>query len=499
MKATVDSHIRIATKELDSTTLEQIKSALTFANPERARAKKENLYGWRSMPPTIQLWDVRQGTLIVPRGFATDLAHGLSTKGITPVWDDKRIVAPCAIPADEVDLWEHQEEAVQAMLRVTQGIWQAPPGAGKTVAVLEAIRRAEQVSLVIVNKLEIAEQWIKRCRDFLGVEMGLIGDGEMDVRDVNVAMQQTLWAKRDELREAGFFNIFGFVCLDECHHLPATTFSDVLQRFPAKFRLGVSATPNKDKDLFPMMKTTLGKVFHKTGREELRKKGILITPSVEIVPTGFKRPFWPTHNHDPHSGNNCDFFPTCKRDQTKRVHRNNYTEVVGGISTDVARNELIALDIRREYDDGHACLVLSDRLEHLRRLRARAVELGVPEDRALMFTGEQTREERSALQELAAEGKVVLFSTVADEALDIPRLDRGFFVWPTRNQGLITQRVGRFERPHPDKADALIRHYADDVSVMKGQVRDALKVYKREGAVVRGASLLDARSRRVAV
>jgi superfamily II DNA or RNA helicase len=35
------------------------------------------------------------------------------------------------------------------------------------------------------------------------------------------------------------------------------------------------------------------------------------------------------------------------------------------------------------------------------------------------------------------------------------------FVFPQKNPGLVTQQVGRVERKHPDKLDAIIFDYAD--------------------------------------
>jgi superfamily II DNA or RNA helicase len=63
-----------------------------------------------------------------------------------------------------------------------------------------------------------------------------------------------------------------------------------------------------------------------------------------------------------------------------------------------------------------------------------------------------------------------MLSTLADEALDIPRLDRIHLVFPQRNPGLVTQQVGRVERKHPDKTDAYIFDYVDsNVGALEAQ------------------------------
>ena len=67
--------------------------------------------------------------------------------------------------------------------------------------------------------------------------------------------------------------------------------------------------------------------------------------------------------------------------------------------------------------------------------------------------------------------------------MDIPRLDRLHLIFPQRNSGLITQQVGRAERKHPDKQDALIYDYWDgNVGPLDVQWRVRhLEVYKSRG------------------
>jgi superfamily II DNA or RNA helicase len=56
----------------------------------------------------------------------------------------------------------------------------------------------------------------------------------------------------------------------------------------------------------------------------------------------------------------------------------------------------------------------------------------------------------------------ILFSTLADEALDIPRLDSIFLVFPQRNPGLIEQQIGRICREHPAKQSTSVFDFVDN-------------------------------------
>jgi superfamily II DNA or RNA helicase len=76
----------------------------------------------------------------------------------------------------------------------------------------------------------------------------------------------------------------------------------------------------------------------------------------------------------------------------------------------------------------------------------------------------------------------VLLSTIADEALDIPRLDRLIMPYPTANTALVQQRIGRIARPHPNKKDAVVYDICDGlVSVLKKQFQKRAQYYHKMG------------------
>jgi superfamily II DNA or RNA helicase len=111
-------------------------------------------------------------------------------------------------------------------------------------------------------------------------------------------------------------------------------------------------------------------------------------------------------------------------------------------------------------EQGHHCLAISKRLEHLDILEQMLEEAGYlfPIHK---LTGNESRSDRLSVVNAAANEPCMVLSTLADEALDIPRLDRGFLTFPQKNAGLVTQQVGRFERKHPDKPDSVIYDFCD--------------------------------------
>ena len=307
---------------------------------------------------------------------------------------------------------------------------------GKTVTILALIRQLRCKSLVIVNTKDIVWQWQERARQFLGEDfpIGQIGDGVFDVSEhLTIATAQTLHSRFEDLEHQGFFEEFSLVCLDESHHCTAETYNRLLDRFSARYRVGVSATPDKTGD-FALATLVLGPIVHETKPAAVTS---LMRPEVIRVVTKFNFAFRPTRN---------------------AYQRSNYGQMIQALVTDPDRNRLIAQIIKEE--EGHHGLAISKRLEHLDILEALLYDLHY-DGHILKLTGKENRDDRLRVVEISGSEPCIILSTLADEALDIPRLDRGFLCFPQKNSGLVTQQVGRFERVHPDKKDAKIYDFAD--------------------------------------
>jgi superfamily II DNA or RNA helicase len=451
----IDHKIRIARSDLPDHIIEHIQQALTIPNLEREKAMKQGIWGWDKMPEYIELydWDWATSHLIMPRGFLTSLLAGLDELGVSYSINDCTTFEQCEYKfGKKIDLRRWQAPAVEYIIMLGNGIWKAPAGSGKTVGILEVVRRLNVPSIILVTAKDILYQWRDRARSFLGDDypVGLIGDGKFEISDyLTVATVQTLHRRFDALSEAGFFEQFSFMCLDECHHASAQTYRRVVDRFSASYRTGVSATPDKTGN-FALIRNILGPVIHETRREDV---DTIIDPTIFKVSTDFE--FLYTHNGD-------------------------YASLLDWLTINLSRNALIAKSIMMEA--GSHSLVISKRLNHLEQIYDMLRNMIFP-DPILFLTGQESSAIRAAVIEYASKYPCVVLSTLADEALDIPRLDRLFLIFPQRNAGLIEQQVGRIARVHPDKKDAKVFDFADlQVGPLAVQwINRRNQVYKRHG------------------
>lgn len=445
MEVRVDSHLRIDPSTMPGPVRSAVLRSLEFVDPDDPER-------------IIRLWSMEDDDLLLPRGFAHRLVTGCAKLGARVRFVDERVRKAAASELRaQGTLFPYQEPAAARMLKVEQGIYQAPPGSGKTITALDVIRRSGQRSIVIVNTSNVLRQWIERCEQFLGYTPGIVGDGEWDERDLTIATQQTLWSRREKLDAEGWWWNWGLVLEDEIHHVTADTFDQIIQRFPARYRLGVSATPDKDNGYFKRALSSIGEIVHLTTKADMREAGRLVMPEIEIVRTRFEYA-WGDKSDD-------------------------YKRMVDAIIDDDERNDLIASIVMENR--GKANMVLSTRLGHLDTLRECIADKGWPATRLWMLTGNETSHERMKVShDVEAHGDCVVFaSQVADEAVDIPRMDRLYLCAPSRNAKTIVQRIGRIERVHPDKADARVYDFVDwSVGVCHRQYRHRAKnVYVPEG------------------
>lgn len=433
----LDHKIRTSWNSLPEELKSGLLEALSVPNQAKKEALKARRWDARDMPDTIPMYRFERGEFCMPRGFLSDLQRGLKELGHTWRIDDRRSFEQLYRIGEVISLRDWQAKAVPVLMQSEHGIWKAPAGSGKTVGVLAMVRKLAVKSLVIVNTKDILWQWQERAFQFLGPHypVGQIGDNTFDVSGyLTIATAQTLVSRYDQLEADGFFEEFGAVYLDECHWATAETYMKIMNRFSARVREGVSATPDKTGD-FELAKLVLGPIVHVTKPAEV---DTLMKPKLIRVPTKFGFSY---------------------KSPTSRWTKSNYPEMLDALIDDRERNKLIA-SIVNQHGVGHHGLLFTARIRHLEILRSYIEELGYS-DPILTLTGQNSNDERKAAKEFVGREPSLLMSTVANEALDIPRLDRGFLVYPQGNVGLVTQQIGRFERVHPDKIDAVIFDFAD--------------------------------------
>jgi len=416
--------------------LKGIKSYLTLDNPKYVEAKKRDYYTG-NIEPKIYCYREDSQYLYIHRGYMGNLLSFLCRNGLEYTLIDDRRVLPEVDFTFHGDLREYQSKTVNDALQKHFGVLVAPCGSGKTVMALSIVVRRRQPTLIIVHTKELLNQWGDRISQYLGMskkEIGIIGNGKESIKAVSVGMVQTL-AKRnlDEIREH-----FGQIIADECHHTPASTFTEVVSAFDCKYMLGLSATPYRRDRLNKLIYTTVGNVTAEV--KDLDVQDNIIKPEIIARETSFYYDY--------------------KKDS-------DYVPMITALIEDPARNEFIISDVVYEsQDENNYSLILSDRKAHCEELAFILEGQGIE---CAVLTGDLSKKKRESVVRDIEDGSLkVIFATgqLAGEGLDLPKLNRLFVTTPIRWKGRIKQYAGRVMRQAEGKNDAKIYDYVDQVGVL---------------------------------
>jgi superfamily II DNA or RNA helicase len=139
----------------------------------------------------------------------------------------------------------YQAEALTAWLEAkSRGVVVLPTGAGKSQLACMAIDAKRRATLVVAPTLDLVRQWYDLLRTSFGVEVGVIGGGDYAVHPLTVTTYDSAYLHIERLG-----NRFGMVIFDECHHLPGASYALAAKGALAPFRLGLTATPDRQEIL----------------------------------------------------------------------------------------------------------------------------------------------------------------------------------------------------------------------------------------------------------
>ena len=438
--------------------LSSIEESLTISNPAYQKAMRfARGRRFSKIPREIKYFKIRNPkttpSLEIPVGFLEPLVTTLRESGLVIQVDNLLIENPYGF-SSKLSLYPYQKVAVEACLQRHRGVLVAPCGSGKTVMGVELIHRRAQVTLIIVHTLDLLHQWKDQIANFLGLEAGVVGDGQENLQsEIIIATVQTLIRRPSLMMRLN--EKIGTILVDECHHVPASTFQKVIASFRPTYMYGLSATPNREDGLTKAMHLFLGPLLHSVTHGDLQRENRILKPRLKVVETDF---FFPFDHEEPES----------------------FSKMMEKLVSDSARNQLICSWLMRFKASKN--LILSQRISHCQVL-IQMVQEALPYAQCEILTGSTDKKTRQAIIEKARAGQVTyLFATqLADEGLDIRCLENLWLVTPARNIGRIEQRVGRIMREFESKEQAYVFDFVDlQTKVLFAQYRTRLnKVYKR--------------------
>lgn len=242
----LNSTISLNRSGLTPTLVSFLKNELNFYNTDYIVKKKMGRNTWQT-ERYFKFIEETENNVILPRGFVGKLIRFCIQNTIDYEFIDERKKINTIDISSTIHLLEHQEKALKVTSKKDFGIIVSPPGSGKTIIGLKIIEQKRQPALIIVHRKQIAEQWIERIETFFGIpkrDIGKIGQGKIKVGEkVTVALIQTLAKKLNTGSSKELISAFGTIIMDECHHIPAKSFREVVNLLNPYYQYGLTATP----------------------------------------------------------------------------------------------------------------------------------------------------------------------------------------------------------------------------------------------------------------
>jgi superfamily II DNA or RNA helicase len=376
------------------------------------------------------------------------------------------------------ELKEEQKSAVISMLKNNNGVLHGATAFGKTVIGNYMISEVKVNTLIIVPNGKLMEQWKKSLEQFLVIDhvlpeaipkrgrpkkqeiIGLLGDGK-NTRNgiIDIAIYKSL-LEGDDAKD--FVGDYGMVIVDECHHVGAYSYEQVLNSVYAKCVYGVTATPIRSDGLDAQIFFHCGPIRFKTDtKAQIKEHGFdhVMTPRFTQV-----RPLVLTS-------------------------LNNMPMIYNELAVIESRNRKIIDDIVGAVSESRTPLVLTERVEHV-LLLAKVLEEELSDENievVKLFGGLSKKEkmmENERLSSMQQDQRFIIVATsqYIGEGFDLPALDTLFLAMPIKWKGRLEQYIGRLHRKKEGKTEARVYDYVDiHVPVLERMYRVRLKGYATFG------------------
>lgn len=431
---------------------------LVLNNPEYA--KKQRMGFWvGNTPKQISLYEVNGDNLILPYGVLREIPKDILAS--TFFLDRHHEPTEVDYGGEPIDLYDYQEHAVQALIEAKYGILQAPAGSGKSITMIELIKRLGLKALWLTHTHDLLEQSKGYADRYMDPDLvGTITEGKVNIgKGITFATIQTI----SNLDLTLYRDIWDVIVTDECHRIAGsptkvTQFYRVINQLDAPYKYGMSATVHRSDGLIKAALALIGRVVYTIDDKAVGDK--VMEVGIKPIITGVK----------------------IAEDCLNVDGTINYANLITYLTKSIKRNVIIANLIIE--NKGHSCLILSDRLEHLKTL----INI-LPSDiqkEAVMISGKMTSkkgkaERDQAIRDMKEGKKKYLFATysLAKEGLDIPRLDRLIMATPIKDYAVVIQAIGRIARVHKTKDKPLCYDLIDDIGYCLGAYKARCRHYKK--------------------
>ena len=307
-------------------------------------------------------------------------------------------------------------------------------------------------TLILVHTKTLLDQWVERISEFLSInyeqeqqqkgrgrrkKWSPIGTLSSQINTlhgiIDIALIQSCISDNET---KPFLQNYGMVIVDECHHVSAFSFEQVLKATNAARVYGLTATPIRKDGHQPIIFMQCGPIRYNANADH------------QMQSQSFERILMPRFTS----------FRLTDDDKPS------YNKIARALSEDECRNNLIVKDVCDAVNCARSPIVLTSLTAHVETL-AQLIRFHCKNVITLVGSesGKEKRHKQELLQSIPASEPIVLVATgkYVGEGFDCPRLDTLFLASPVSWKGIVAQYAGRLHRDFDGKNEVRIYDYID--------------------------------------
>jgi superfamily II DNA or RNA helicase len=367
--------------------------------------------------------------------------------------------------------YPYQSQVVDAIKTQDRGIVRMATGGGKTLTSALMIASFGKKTILYVIGCDLLYQTHKFFESVFKTKIGLIGDGNYTVHDINVASVWTIGqalglSKNEILTESDdeksvdpskYTEIQQLIkeakvhIFDECHLAACNTIQEICRNIQPEHIYGMSASPWRDDGADLLIESVLGRKIVDISASQLIDGGFLVQPFIKFqkVPPLEKK--------------------IAKAYQT--IYKNYITD-------NPVRNGMVVRCATKLVEQGYQTLVLFNSVAHGTTLYNEISKL-VP---CVLLSGKDSSDAREEAKKKLESGEIrcVIASKIFDIGVDLPTLSGLVIAGGGKSSVRALQRIGRVIRKSPNKKRAVIIDFHDQAHFLKDHSKDRFKIYSME-------------------
>jgi superfamily II DNA or RNA helicase len=307
-------------------------------------------------------------------------------------------------------------------------------------------------TIVVVPTLDLLDQWRSKLKKEFKVDVGVLGGGKQEIKALTVSTYDSAYIHAVRLG-----NKFGLIIFDEVHHLPAESYKHIAEMFASPFRMGLTATYEREDGLHSELNRLVGgKVFEKKVKElagehlssfRVQKIKVALTEEEQIEyerNQGIFTDYLRKNNITIRTP--LDFQKIVMR--SGRDPNARQALLARNKARDIALNSVSKMEKLREILKYHTDGRLFIFTEHNKLVHKISTEFLIP-----AITYRTAGKERTEILDKFRSGvyRAVVTSKVLDEGIDVPEADVGVILSGTGSERAFIQRLGRILRKKEGK------------------------------------------------